>query len=270
MHEKNIIITGGTDGIGLALAKKLINSKNKIFIIGKNPDKGEKAISKLNSKNVEFFQCDLSEKEQIESLLGKFSSVNKIDILINNAGAIFLERETNSFNVEKTFALNHLAYFKMSVSLIDKLENSLNPKILNVSSDAHRFYSIDINDLENQKSYNSWKSYCRSKLLNIYFTYEFNRRLNTKIICNSLHPGFVNSNFGNNDSSYFRSVAKISKKIFGISTEKAAKRIVVLCENNFSNVTGKYFSKKQMISSSKISYDKKISSYIWDASLKYI
>ena len=108
MSKKNVIITGGTDGIGLALVKRLIEDEYRVFIIGKNETKGNNVLKDLNSDKVEFFQCDLSEKDELINLSKRLINLNKIDCLINNAGAIFEKRETNKQGIEKTFDLNHL------------------------------------------------------------------------------------------------------------------------------------------------------------------
>ena len=120
-------------------------------MIGRNSKKAEKILSSLNNSKLEFFECDLSEKKEINKLIKKLDNVNVIDVLINNAGAIFDKRELNSEGIEKTFALNHLSYLQLSLGLKDKLEESKISRIVNISSNAHKFYDIDINDLQNKK-----------------------------------------------------------------------------------------------------------------------
>jgi retinol dehydrogenase 12 len=271
MNKKIIVVTGGTDGIGLALVKKLIKLNYNIFIIGKNAEKGNKVLNDLNYPDLEFFQCDLSEKNEIKKLIKKFKNVKLIDSLINNAGAIYDKRLENSHNVEKTFALNHLSYFHLSFGLLEKLEKSNHGRIVNVTSNIHKKYNLDLEDLENKKQYSGWKSYCRSKLLNIYFTYSFNKELSTKVKCNCFHPGFVNSNFGNNNNTFYRFLIKIVKNFLAISTDKASKPLFELTNSDeFNNVTNKYFFKLKEKKSSEQSYNLKIAKYVWDVSHKYI
>ena len=271
MSKKNVIITGGTDGIGLALVKRLIEDEYRVFIIGKNETKGNNVLKDINSDKVEFFQCDLSEKDELINLSKKLIKLNKIDCLINNAGAIFEKRETNKQGIEKTFALNHLSYFHLSMLLINKLEESEQPRIINVSSNAHKRYSLNLNDLENKNDYNSWRAYCQSKLLNIFFTYAFNLKIKSKITCNCLHPGFVNSNFGNNNSSLLRSSINIAKMLFAISNDEASKiPYYLITSPDVENVSGKYFIKFKQATSSVHSQDKLVASKLWDKSLNYI
>ena len=268
---KEIIITGGTDGIGLATVENLIENDNKLIIVGKNAEKGNNIINKFKNSKIDFFQCDLCENEQIDQLIKKLNKLKKIDVLINNAGALFVNREENSKNIEKTFALNHLSYCKLSLGLLDKLENSQFARIINVASNAHKRYELELDDLENKKNYNGWKSYCRSKLLNVLFTYSFNNEINTKVTCNCIHPGFVNSNFGNNNNFYFKFLINIFKELFAIKPKKASDSIKFLATSDeIKNISGKYFYKNKIIKSSKYSYNKSIAKIIWKKTLDYI
>lgn len=272
MREKNIIITGGTDGIGLALTKRLLKDEfNRVIIIGKNETKGNKIIKDINSNKIDFFQCDLSEKSEIIKLSEKLLKLDKIDCLINNAGAIFEKREINSHGIEKTFALNHLSYFHLSILLLNKLEESGRPKIINVSSNAHKRYDLNLNDLENKNNYNHWKAYCQSKLLNVFFSNIFSSKVKSKITCNSFHPGFVNSNFGNNNSSILRTGINIIKKLFAISNEEASKMpYYLITSKNIEGISGKYFVKSKESNSSIYSQNRSVANYVWDKSLDYI
>ncbi len=267
----NIVVTGGTDGIGLALVKKLLLLQHNVFMVGKNPEKGNKILNDLSNSRLEFFDCDLSEKEEIKKLIDKIKKLNTLDVLVNNAGAIFDKRITNSEGIEKTFSLNHLSYLQLSLGLIDKLEESKISRIVNIASNAHKRYKIDIDDLENKINYNGWKAYCRSKLLNIFTTYSFKQELNTKINCNCLHPGFVNSNFGNNNKSLYRFLIEILKRIFAITNEKAALTPLYLATSeNLNGVNGKYFYKLKEIKSSPASYDSNLAKLVWNKSIEYI
>jgi len=267
----HIIVTGGTDGIGLALVKKLLELNHTVFMIGRNYEKGNKILNLLSNPRLEFFQCDLSEHEEIKKLLIKLNKIDQIDVLVNNAGAVFDKRVTNSKGIEKTFALNHLSYLQLSIGLKEKLEKSDISRIINISSDAHKRYKLDIDDLENSKKYNGWKAYCQSKLLNTLITYSFQKELNTKISCNCLHPGFVNSSFGNNNKSILRSLIQILKNIFAISSDKAALAPLFLATApELKVVNAKYFFKLKEKKSSNESYDVDLANQVWIKSMNYI
>ena len=271
MDKKRIIVTGGTDGIGLALVKKLIEKDQSVFIVGRNPEKGNAVLNNLKSKNLEFFQCDLSELNQINKLLKKLKNLKRIDVLVNNAGSIFDKRSLNSEGIEKTFALNHLSYLALSIGLIENLESSFDPRIINVSSNAHKRYKIDIDDLENNLNYSGWKAYCRSKLLNIFFTYSFKKEIKTKINSNCLHPGFVNSNFGNNNKNFYRFLINILKNLLAIDPNKAALLPLNLTLNEeYKGIDGKYFFKMTEKKSSHDSYNEDLAKQVWNKSLGYI
>ena len=271
MSKKHIVVTGGTDGIGLSLVKKLLEKEHSVYIVGKNAEKGNSVINQIKNSKLEFFQCDLSEKSEIKKLLKSLNKIPSIDILINNAGSIFDNRTLTNEGIEKTFALNHLSYMQLSLGLISKLEDSTDPRIVNVSSNAHKRYKIDINDLENKNSYSGWKAYCRSKLLNIFFTYSFKNELNTKINSNCLHPGFVNSNFGNNNKNFYRFLVNILKNLLAINVNKASLSPLYLSlDKDLFSVNGKYFNKLNEVRSSNESYDKDLAKKVWIKSLEYI
>ena len=145
--------------------------------------------------------------------------------------------------------------------MLNKLENSIDPRIVNISSNAHKRYKLDINDLESKNNYNGWKAYCRSKLLNLYFTYLFKKKLKTK----------VNSNFGNNNKNFYRFLINILKNLFAISPEEASLSPLYLAlSTNLKNTNGKYFYKLKEKNSSIDSYDIDLANKVWVKSLEYI
>ena len=272
MDQKIALITGGTSGIGLEVVKGLIKKNYKLLVVGRN----KKNIDKINKETdinnkIIFFYCDLSETDEIKKLLIRLKDYNKIDLLINNAGALFATRENNSQGIEKTFALNHLSYFQITTGILNQLEKSNSARIINVSSNMHRIFNLDINDLENKKYYNGWKAYSNSKFLNILFTYHLSKKLKDSVVCNCLSPGFIDSEFGNNNKSIFRIFIKILKKLLAKTTKKGAETILHMAlSKNLSSINGKFFQDCKITETSKKTYDADLMKKAWELSLNYI
>ena len=130
------------------------------------------------------------------------STYNKIDVLLNNAGAYFADFGTTEEGFENTFALNHLSYFQLTDLLLDAIKATPNSRIVNVASNAHLGTNLNFDNLQGFDGYKGWPAYCKSKLCNIMFTYELARRLQgCGTTANCLHPGFVKTNFGNNNKT---------------------------------------------------------------------
>ena len=135
MKEKNCIITGGTSGLGLSLVKKFIQNGFFVHIIARDNKKIKKLLNYFNEKKLnlfKFYQADLSEKTEIERVLFEIKKLNNIDIIINNAGAIFLSKELNSKGLEKTLAVNYLSHFFLTTSLIDLIKRNKKSRIINI------------------------------------------------------------------------------------------------------------------------------------------
>jgi len=272
----NILITGGTSGLGYYTALKLAEEhNNKILLIGSNSLKGVKAAKKIQiitrNNKISFLQADLSSIKQI-SLLAKKLMSEKFDILINNAGALYFSRIDTIDNIEKTFALNHLSYFALTNLLLQNKNIKSCGRIINVASGAHKGVDIDINDLEMKKNYNGWVAYKKSKLCNILFTRKLSEfTSNMDITVNCLHPGFVKTEFGKNNMGFLGFVIKLLMNIFAIKVEDGAKTILHLVKSkDVKAITGKYFYKSKIIEPSSFAQNPKRADQLWDESIKIL
>ena len=272
----NIVLTGGTSGLGYRTAEVLGKDiKNKIILIGSNKLKGETSVRNLikepSNINISFIQCDLSSISEIKSLADKLKKF-KIDILINNAGALFFSRKESVDNIEKTFALNHLSYFILTNILLKYKVIKTGGRIVNVASGAHRGVKLDFTNLEMKTNYNGWIAYKKSKLCNILFTKKLSELTKkNKITVNCLHPGFVKTQFGKNNSGLASFTIKFLMNFFAISVEEGAKTIIYLAtDHNVKNITGKYFYQSKIKEPSIFSQSQKDANLLWDISLRII
>ena len=272
----NIVLTGGTSGLGYRAAEVLGKEiKNKIILIGSNKQKGKTSVENLiketSNNDISFIQCDLSSISEIKSLADKLKKF-KIDILINNAGALFFSRKESVDKIEKTFSLNHLSYFILTNLLLKYKVIKNGSRIVNVASGAHRGVKIDFNNLEMTINYNGWVSYKKSKLCNILFTKKLSELTNkSKITVNCLHPGFVKTQFGKNNSGLASLAIKFLMNFFAISVEEGAETIVFLAtDKNIKNITGKYFYQSKIKEPSIFAQSQKDADLLWDISLRIV
>ena len=269
----NILITGGTSGLGKRTAYVLGQaSKNKLILIGSNKKKGEEAIDRLihetKNNNIKFMQADLSSIKDIQLLAKSFKN-EKIDVLINNAGALYYSRNKSIDQIEKTFALNHLSYFALTNLLLKYKVIKNGGRIINVASGAHRGVNIDFNDLQMSNKYNGWICYKKSKLCNILFTKKLSELTSkNKITVNCLHPGFVKTEFGKNNRGFVGLIIKFLMNFFAITVEEGAKTIIHLANNKeVKNITGKYFYKCKINKPSVYADNKSSAEKLWDMSV---
>ncbi len=259
------IVTGASMGIGLETAKGLAEKGFDLILVSRNVGKLNDIRDSIESRyqiNCDVFSFDLSLiRSNIDFHRLVVNKYQKIDVLVNNVGAIFMKKTITDEGLEKTFALNHMSYFVLS-NLFAESSESL--KIINVSSEAHRGITLRINDFQNIQGYNGWHAYKRSKLANIYLTYELNRKYIDKGICiNCLHPGLVSTDFANNNSLPFKIISSFIK-YFGISSKEGALTSIYLAsEADLFNISGLYFDKCRPRKSSSISYNQEVSKSLW-------
>lgn len=271
LSNKNILITGATDGIGLRTAEKLAQAGANLYIVGRNPEKTKTVADNLQKQhsNIEVgsFVADLSLPSQVKALAGQIKTrLHKLDVLLNNAGAFFADKIITAEGHESTFALNHLNYFLLTHHLIDILKSTPHARIVNTASQAHVGVKIDFDNLQGEKSYSGWNAYQVSKLENILFTYELAERLaKTNVTVNALHPGFVASNFGDNNSGFMGGLLRVAKTLVAINKDKGSETSFYLCSSpEVESVSGKYFDKCKEKNSSKESKSVENRKLLWD------
>lgn len=271
LENKTVLVTGATDGIGRVTAETLSAMGAQVVIVSRNPEKTRQTAAAIQAKTgraVEWIAADLSNRDGVRSAAQAFlERHDRLHVLINNAGAVFMKRALSADGYEMTFALNHLAYFQLTHLLLDTLKASAPARIVNVSSAAHVGGSLDLDDLQTEKGFSGWKAYSRSKLANIYFTYELARRLEgTGVTANCLHPGFVATNFGRSNGGLFTPIFRLFQ-MGAISPEEGAQTSIYLASSpEVEGVTDKYFDKKKAVPSSPISNDPLIAARLWEAS----
>src|SRR5579885_1645688 len=195
MKGKTILITGANSGIGKEAAKELAKMGANLVIVCRNKERGEKAVKEIKSYSaneaVELYVCDLSKQTEIRDFARAFSSEHsRLDVLINNAGTVYMSYGETEEGIERTMAVNYFAPFLLTNLLLDMLIKSAPSRIINVASDAHFSGHIDLTDINSKKNWNPWRAYANSKLALVLFTYELARRLKDKgVTVNCLHPG---------------------------------------------------------------------------------
>jgi retinol dehydrogenase-12 len=277
LKGKEIVITGATDGIGKVTARELAKMGASVTIVARNAAKGERVVREIKSAaghgRVTFVQGDLASQKSVRGAAEAVKArLKRIDVLVNNAGAFFQKRVLTDDGIESTFALNHLGYFLMTALLLDLVKSSAPARIVNVASAAHFGAKLDLGDLQNGEPYSGWEAYKQSKLANIYFTYELARRLDgSKVTANCLHPGFVASRFGDNNTGIARAAFGFAKSLFALSETDGAKTSIYLASSpEVAGVSGKYFDKCAAVRSSPVSYDEATARELWRASEKLV
>jgi NAD(P)-dependent dehydrogenase (short-subunit alcohol dehydrogenase family) len=274
---KVMLITGATSGIGQETALELARLGSRVIVVGRSSDKCEATLVRIEretgSQETDGLLADLSNMSQVRGLARQVQEkYDRLDVLVNNAGGFFMRRSLTKEGFEKTFALNHLSYFLLTLLLLDMLKASAPARIVNVSSNSHYGQHLDFENLQGEKGYNPMKAYGRSKLANILFTYELARRLDgSSVTANALHPGFVATNIFSLNSPLLKKLAEpIMRRIALAPQEGAQTSIYLAASPEVEGVSGKFFVKKQVASSDPTSYDEKAARRLWEVSRRMV
>jgi NAD(P)-dependent dehydrogenase (short-subunit alcohol dehydrogenase family) len=274
MSGKTVLVTGATNGIGKATALELARMGAQVVLVGRSRPKTEATVSEVFKKTgnnaLDYIVADLALMSGVRHAADAFrQKYDRLHVLINNVGGIFAQREVTSEGLEMTFALNHISYFLLTNLLLDVLKASAPTRVVNVSSDAHRFGGLNVNDLQSEQTYGmgGFRAYGQSKLMNVMFTYELAQRLEgTGVTANAMHPGAVATGFGRNNRGLIGFIFR-SFGHFSLTPEQGADTVVYLASSpDVDEVTGKYFDRRKAVLSSSHSYDEAASRRLWEVS----
>jgi NAD(P)-dependent dehydrogenase (short-subunit alcohol dehydrogenase family) len=269
MQGKVVVITGGTSGIGQVAAETLAGMGARIVLVARSQNRGEAALVKLRklapAANHSIHYGDLSRLAEVTRVAKEIAAAEpRIDVLINNAGAMFGHRQVTQDGLELTFATNHLSYFVLTEGLRERLIASAPARVINTSSAAHYRGEIDFDNLQYEHDYKSFPAYSRSKLCNVLFTRVLARKLAaTGVTANSLHPGFVKTRFGDESGGAMARIIGLMK-IFAITPEKGAETIIYLASSDeVAKTSGLYFYKSKPMEPSKLAQDDAVADRLW-------
>jgi NAD(P)-dependent dehydrogenase (short-subunit alcohol dehydrogenase family) len=274
MHGKTILITGATGGIGLEASVELARRGARMFLVGRDPGRTEAAVAQVKTRSgsgeVSSFLCDFSSQASIRALAGQvLSKLDRLDVLINNAGGVNKKRELTADGIEKTFAVNHLGYFLLTNLLLDLIKKSAPARVVTVASIGHRRGTLDFDDLGFERGgYWIMKAYMRSKLANVLFAAELARRLaGTGVTSNSLHPGSVATNIWSGAPTWAKPLIQILYRPFFITAEEGGATLVQLAAApELEGVTGKYFENGKAVPPAPLARDEALAKRLWDVS----
>ncbi|MFI5896604.1 SDR family oxidoreductase [Actinoplanes sp. NPDC051513] len=273
MTGKNVLVTGGTAGIGEATAVGLAALGARVGITGRDRIRAEAAAVDIRAASgnpaVDVFTADMSSQAEIRRLAGEvLDAYPRLDVLVNNVGGFWAHRHVTADGLEHTVALNYLGPFLLTNLLLDRLKASAPARIVTVSSGAHTQGRIDFDDLQGSARYSGQRAYNASKLANVMFTYELARRLEgTGVTATVLHPGVVRTNFGAEDQAdFFKVMRPLVRPFMKSPTAGAATPIYLASSAQVEGVTGRYFVNRKPKASNKVSYDSAAAVRLWKIS----
>lgn len=265
-----MVITGATSGIGEVAAIRLAEQGARIVFTARDKARAEATMKKLHRANGAAEHAvhlgDLSLLADMKRVAGEIGREPQIDVLINNAGALFNTRQETGDGLERTFALNHMSYFVITNLLLPQLKAGA--RIVSTASGAHRRAQLDFADLQSRQGYSGFAVYSKSKLCNVLFNRELARRIaGSGVTANCLHPGFVATRFGDQSGGLMSTLVRLAKPLRGISPEEGARTITYLASSpNVADVSGAYFYESKIDLPSAEARSDRDAKKLWDAS----
>ena len=270
MDNKLAIVTGANSGMGMATVEALSDEGAKVIMLCRSEKRGKEALQKLSEnkdRQIELMLCDLGDYASIRSFVSQVKEKNKkLDVLVNNAGFISLDRQVTKEGLERQFGINHIGHFLLTTELVDVMDRG--SRIVNVASGAHKTGKIHFDDINLTKGYNVIKGYSQSKLANVLFTRELARRLKDRgITVNCCHPGAVATNIGiDRDTGFGKTITSLLKPFFQTPAEGARTAIFLATDESVKDITGEYFYRCRIANSSRRSKDMELAKRLYEFS----
>jgi NAD(P)-dependent dehydrogenase (short-subunit alcohol dehydrogenase family) len=272
MHGKTCIVTGASAGIGQAIAQGLAARGAHVVLVCRSRERAEATQRAIRAATgnpaIDIALADLSSQADIRRLAQELlQRYPRIHALINNAGVVHTKRTVTVDGLETVFAVNHLAYFLLTQLLLPRLVESAPARIVNVSSDAHRWDTLDFADLQNARRYRALKVYGQSKLCNLLFARVLARCIaGTGVTVNSLHPGGVATGLGGNNGWWAVLIAKVLKPFLRTADQGADTAIYLATAPEVATVNGRYFYNRREHRPSLAAQDDEAALRLWEVS----
>ncbi|MQA26711.1 MAG: SDR family NAD(P)-dependent oxidoreductase [Micromonosporaceae bacterium] len=273
VRGKTVVVTGATSGIGLEASAQLAGLGAAVTMVGRDPARTSAAAAEVTrragSAPVTTLLCDFASQAAIRRLASEIHERHdRLDVLVNNAGAVNKTRRVTSDGIEATFAVNHLGYFLLTNLVTDLLTRSAPARVVTVASVGHRAGTMDFDDLGYERGYSIMKAYQRSKLGNVLFAHELARRLaDVGVTSNALHPGAVDTNIWSGAPLWARPIIALALRPFFISAERGGERITELvADPALEGVTGAYFEDGKRVEPAPLVRDQDLARRLWDVS----
>ncbi len=266
-----VLLTGATRGIGRAAAIELARDGVEVALVGRDPERVEELAREARATGggapVHEHVADLMLMADVRGLAEEVRErYEHIDVLANNAGALFASRKETSEGFEQTFALNHLAPFLLTNLLRDRLGGG---RVVTTASDAHKSGLLNLDDLQSEKSYSAMRVYGTSKLCNILFTRELARRA-PELHANCFHPGVVRTGFGKNENGIWRVLTTLGGPFFR-SPQRGARSLVWLATSDeAAPLTGEYVQDEKVLAPSAQAQDDTLAEGLWEHSAQLV
>lgn len=270
--ERRALVTGATSGIGREIAIRLAAAGFLVGVHGRDPARVEAVVAEITAAGgrAEGLLADFERLDEVGALAARVAAWPRLDRLVNNAGLVTDRRALTVDGHERTFAVNHLAPFRLTLPLVPRLVASAPARVVTVSSDAHFGAAIPFDDLAAARSFSGFERYRQSKLANVLFTRALARRLDgTGVVAHAVHPGFVATGFAR-DAGWIGWFMRLMRPVQRTAAQGAATPLLAALDPAWGERTGAYLSGGRERAPSRVALDEAVSERLWRVSAELV